>query len=102
MLLQVGRRSRDATPSRVTLVGVQAEHDVANASCDKQVLFRLRHADRKIGLPPQQVLHTVGQHQFNLELRMLELQLGKDGRQYLRADDFAGRHAYRALDAFAV
>ena len=95
---QIGKRGRGAAPVEVSPVGVKTERHRADMKRHQRILTGHRHAHGNIRLLPQDVLDRIGSRQLDGQIRILHMQLGKDRRQHLDTDHFAGTDAHRSAD----
>ena len=90
--------ARHAAAFEISPMRMKAQRDAADMLNHQSFLDRHDHADRDIGIPPQQIFDGVGENKFDLEPGVA---LGKDRkncRKHLRTDDLACAYPDRPLD----
>ena len=74
----------------IAVVGVEEHPHLPDPPGHKGGLGRPGHPHGDVGLPAQQILLAIRQHQFDDDVRMAFAEGGDQGRQHLGADDLAG------------
>jgi len=88
-----------AAPAQVVAVRIGADADFGDAPGHQAGLVGRHHAQRNVGLAPQQVADGVARHQFHLHLGQGQPHLRQNGRQQVAGDRLAGADAHRARNA---
>ena len=73
---------------------MKAYGDASNTPSDERALFGSDHPNRDIGIPSQQVLHSVGQGKLDNNTRMPGTEISENRGQHFRPHDFAGGNSH--------
>ena len=80
---------------------MKAQADGAQLLDHQSFLRRLDHAHGDVSVAAQEIVHRIGEGQFELQSGIFPAQFGQHGRQYLGAHDLARADAHRAFDGLS-
>src|SRR5579859_5114791 len=94
------RRSRSSMLLDRAAMGIEADGDFADMAGQQRVLGGTHHADGEVGFAPQQIIHAVGQRQFQRDLGIGRLETPQHRRQHGAADHLRRADPDRAAHGF--